>query len=155
MSSLWDEVFIQVLDCTGLLMLNLSGTPDMIASSICRCGRTNARISSRASCVIPSTHQCRFHLFPTSTRPLIFQGLLQKAHPFRKYRRSTDPTHVQKPGLDRLPFIRTRRFPTRGNEGWLDRGFTNCDNRASLIDSLPPMKTIRRLTRELRPRADS
>jgi hypothetical protein len=27
MSSLWDAVFIQVLDCTGPLMLNLRGTP--------------------------------------------------------------------------------------------------------------------------------
>jgi hypothetical protein len=76
-------------------------------------------------------------------------------NPFRKYRRSTDPIHVQKPGLDQLPFIRTKIFPTRGYEVWLDRGFTNCDNRASPIDSLPPMKTMRRLTRELGRQADS
>jgi hypothetical protein len=30
MSSLWDGVFIQVLDHTGPPMLNLSGTPDII-----------------------------------------------------------------------------------------------------------------------------
>jgi phosphosulfolactate phosphohydrolase-like enzyme len=29
MSSLWDTVFIQVLDRTGPLMLNLSGAPDV------------------------------------------------------------------------------------------------------------------------------
>jgi hypothetical protein len=32
MSSLWDSVFIQVLDRTDPLMLNLNGTPDIMSA---------------------------------------------------------------------------------------------------------------------------
>jgi hypothetical protein len=46
MSSLLDAVFIQVIDRTGLLMLNLSGTPYILASENTYTTRISLRVVS-------------------------------------------------------------------------------------------------------------
>jgi hypothetical protein len=74
MSSLWDAVFIQVLDRTGPLMLNVSGTPCTYSSMAIYHGasdKSRCGVSSVVECMIEGGYR-HSHVVSTPAADRIF-----------------------------------------------------------------------------------